>query len=173
MNDGVRNTPLKLSSVTGYLDFWQTKEKLFWCRQNILITHSLVFLSNNNGKGKSICDVILFSNKNANEDKMGTHKRRKCCVCFILEWTNRSIFQSVKTISQFRERIRFSIHFKGVLWSMKKTTEVEYGFIKALRIHTERTKRLFRPARVRNFLSPASTKMKASLFGLTTDFCIT
>lgn len=53
---------------------------------------------------------------------------------------------------QFRERIQFSIQFNRWLWSSDKTTNVEYGLIKALPMHIERTiKKFFLPTWVRNF----------------------
>ena len=60
---------------------------------------------------------------------------------------------------QFRERIQFSIQFNRWLWSSDKTTNVEYGLIKALPMHIERTiKSFFCPPGWEIFSSPTGTQ---------------
>ena len=63
------------------------------------------------------------------------------------------IFHSVtatRTI-QFGKTIQFNIQLTWTLWLSKKTTEMEYGQIKAFEIHKSKGQKKFPPVRVRTF----------------------
>ena len=117
MFDRFFTTPLKLSSTTGYLHYWQAKENVVLCKEQCLCTYLLVSFEKRSPKGSG-----SFYQKNLTKVKCEASKKKNIQWYLFYFIIKKQILQSDTTccVKQFRERIQFSIQFTRIFWSSNK-----------------------------------------------------